>query len=393
MAVSLGMRISGLLVVGAVAVAVAAFTGDGSGVPDRRGGGSSIVTAGPSNGGHPAAPGSPTPRQSPAGEASGTALPSGQSHTRTATPSPSGASGTPSPSNRPLLSPAWLPPGPVSPDADTTPDPSSVYDRLRDPGQCRAALKVTPTVSADPEWRLLRALAMACLAVQGRGGSWATTAKEYTALAGKADTCKGRAAYAVLGALLDFHRQHPGTTAQLKATSGGTPACAYRIAGVDTGGDGKAQPGDTVTIELRDTFFDHAELLRFGSVFIGGQQVTGPLLLRSQSGDELVLSASVPSLGGSAAACRGAGLYRYAAPPRGATSHNEPADATRPIAAPPAERPVDVAVRYGNIEARLKNAFTVVAPAAAPSPTPEAPSGTPQGMLPLGPLPAHPAGP
>ncbi|RPF32299.1 hypothetical protein [Streptomyces sp. TLI_185] len=391
MAVSLGMRISGLLVVGAVAVAVAAFTGDGSGVPDSRRGGSSIVTAGPSNGGHPAAPGSPTPRQSPAGEASGTALPSGRSHTRTATPSPSGVSGTPSPGNRPLLSPAWLPPGPVSPNADAVPDPSNVYDRLRDPDRCRAVLKTTPAVSADPEWRLLHALATACVAVQGRGGSWATAAKEYADLAGKADTCKGRAAYAVLGALVDFHRQHPGTTVQLKASSGGTPACAYRIAGVDTGGDGKAQPGDTITIELQGTFFDHAELLRFGSVFVGGRQTAGPPVLQSQKGDELVLSAVVPSLAGlsdtlcgQAAASRGAGNC--------ATSHDEPADATRPIAAPPAERPVDVVVRYENTEARLKNAFT---PAAPPSPPPEAPapSGTPQGMLPLGPLPAHPPGP
>ncbi|HEY3479483.1 MAG TPA: hypothetical protein VGL02_11370, partial [Streptomyces sp.] len=352
--------------------------------PDSRGGGrgSSIVTPGPSNG---MASDSPTPRQSPAGQASGTPLPSGQDHTRTATPSPSDAS----PSNRPLLSTTWLPPGPASPNADTTPDPSSVYDRLRDPGQCRSALKVIPTASANPEWRLLHALATACLAAQGEGGNWATAAKEHAALAGKAATCKGRAAYAVLGALLDFHRQHPAATVQLKATSGSTPACAYRIVGVDTGGDGEAQPGDTITIDLRGTFFDPSELLRFGSVFIGGQQVTGPLAL-SQTDDELVLSAVVPSLCGPAAAFRGGGLCRYAAPPRGATSHDGAAD----------DRAVDVVVRYGNTEARLKNAFTVPAPAAAPAPTPEAPSpppeapsGPPQGMLPLGPLAAHPARP
>ncbi|MGW1748648.1 hypothetical protein ACWCRD_24170 [Streptomyces sp. NPDC002092] len=377
MAVSLGTRISGLLVVGAVAVAVAAFTGDGRGTPDSRGGDSSIVTAGPSNG---ATPPSPTPRQSPAGEASSTALPSeaamrgSQGHTRTATPSPS---------NRPLLSPTWLPPGPVSPNADTTPDPPSVYDQLRDPGQCRSALKLIPTASTDPDWRLLHALATACLAVQGEGGSWATATKEYATLADKADTCKGRAAYTVLGALLDFHRQHPYTSVQLKPSSSGTPACTYRIAGVDTGGDGEAQPGDTITIELRGTFFAPAELLRFGTVFIAGQQTAGPPVLRSQTGDELVLSAVVPSLGGTTAASRGAGLYRYAAPPRGATSHNGAAD----------ERTVDVVVRYGNTEAQLKGAFTVAAPAAATSPPPEAPSGTPQGMLPLSPLPAHPARP
>ena len=386
MAVSLGTRISGLLVVGAVAVAVAAFTGDGRGTPDSRGGGGPIVTAGPSTG---ATPGSPTPRQSPAGEASSTALPSDRGPTRTATPSPSA-----SPGNSPLLSPTWLPPGPVSPNADTTPDPSTVYDQLRDPGQCRSALKLIPTASTDPQWRLLHALGTACQAVQGEGGNWATATKEYAALAGKADTCKGRAAYAVLGALLDFHRRHPVTTVQLKSIAGGTPACTYRIAGVDTADDGKAQPGDTVTVELRGTFFDHAELLRFGSVFIGGQQVAGPPVFRSQSGDTLMLTAVVPPLGdlsntlcGQAAAFRGAGNC--------ATSHDGAADDVRPKTAPSAERPVDVVVRYGNTEARLKNAFTVVAPAAAPSPPPEAsaPSGTPQGMLPLGPLPAHPAGP
>ncbi|MFF4506011.1 hypothetical protein [Streptomyces sp. NPDC001401] len=389
MAVSLGMRVSGLLVVGAVAVAFAAFGGDGSGTQGGGGREGTIVTAGPSDSPRThASPVSPTPRTSPAGEARGTVGPSSPRHTAgTAAPSPS-TSPTASPSNRPLLSPGWLPPGPVSPDADAAPDPSSVYDKLRDPAQCRAALKVIPSVSADPEWRVLRALATACLAVQGRGGSWDTAAREYTVLAGRIDACKGRAAYAVLGGLLDFHRQHPGATVQLKTSSRGTPACAYRIAGVDTGGDGEAQPGDTVAIELRGTFFDHAELLRFGSVFIGGQQLAGPPVLRSQTGDELVLSAVVPSLCGAAAPQRGAGNC--------ATSHDGPAGDRLPIAAHPAEhsggypQSVEVVVRYGNTEARLKNAFTVAAPTV---PSPEAPSGTPQGVLPLGPLPAHLPGP
>ncbi|GAA3779035.1 hypothetical protein GCM10022403_012120 [Streptomyces coacervatus] len=388
MAVSLGMRVSGLLVVGAVAVAFTAFGGDGSGTQGRGGGEGTIVTAGPSDspGAH-ASPASPTPRTSPAGAARGTVGPSSPRHSRsTAAPSPS-TSSAPSPGNRPLLSPSWLPPGPVSPNADAVPDPSSVYDKLRDPAQCQAALKVIPPVSGDPEWRLLRALAGACLAVQGRGGNWGTAAREYSALAGKADTCKGRAAYAVLGGLLDYHRQHPGATVQLKAASGGTPACAYRIAGVDRS---EAQPGDTVGIELRGTYFDHAELLRFGSVFIGGRQTAGPPVLRSQTGDRLVLSVVVPPLDGLSDVLCGA-----TAPQRGAgncaTSHNEPAADPRPITAPRTDRTVDVVVRYGNTEARLKNAFTVTVPTAVPSP--EAPSGTPQGMLPLGPLTAHLPGP
>jgi hypothetical protein len=353
MAVSLGMRISGLLVVGAVAVAVAAFSGDGSGRQDRGGGGGTIVTAGPSDSPPThTSPASPTPRQAPAGEASGMVGPSSPRHThRPTTPSSSTTTPTPSPSNRLLESPNWLPPGPVSPNADSVPDLSSVYDRLRDPGQCGAALDAIPQASADPEWRLLRALATACLAVQGKGGSWNTAAKDYADLAGKADTCKGRAVYAVLGGLLDFRRRHPDATVQLKASSGGTPACVYRIAGVDTA---TARPGDTVGIELRGTYFDHAELLLFGSVFIGGKQLDGQPVLRSGSGDELVLSAVVPALDG------------Y-------------------------PKTVDVVVRYCAVEVRLPNAFTVVAPAVLPSPG--VPSGTPQGVLPLGPLPAHLAGP
>jgi hypothetical protein len=353
MAVSLGMRISGLLVVGAVAVAVTSVTGDGRGTRGRGGEGGTIVTAGPSSGpGSRAVTPSPTPRQSPAGAASDRALPSGPHHTGPASPPAHGASPTPSLGNGPLLSPIWLPPGPVSPNADAVPDPSSVYDRLRDPGRCRAALKVIPVVSSDPRWRLLRALATACLAVQGKGGgSWETASREYTALAGKADTCKGRAAYAVLGGLLDFHRRHPDAGVRLWAPSGGTPACAYRVAGVDRS---QAQPGDTVGIELRGVCFDPAELPRYGSVLIGGRQVPGPPVPRFGSGDELVLSAVVPA------------LDRY-------------------------PRNVDVVVRYGAVEVRLEDALTVVAPEVLPSPG--VPSGPPQGMLTLGPLPADPSRP
>ncbi|MET7476247.1 hypothetical protein ABZT17_17995 [Streptomyces sp. NPDC005648] len=355
MAVSLGMRISGLLVVGAVAVAVAAFTGDGSGMPDAGGGGGTIVTVTPSHG--PGARPSPTPRQSPAGEAGATVPPTTPDHTRTGT-SPRTGPPAPSPTAPALLdTPDWLPPGPTSPDADHIPDPSSGYDLLRDPGRCRAALGAMPPASADPEWRVLRALATVCLAVQGEGGGWTSAAAEYTALAGEADTCKGRAAYTVLGGMLDFHRRHPRATVRLTAVPGGAPACAYAIAGVDTGGDGEAQPGDTVGIQLRGTYFDHAELPRFGSVFIGGEQAAGPLVVRSESGDGLVLAAVVPSLGDG-----------Y-------------------------PRPVDVVVKYGTTEARLADAFTVTAPTPALPSSPPPSSGAPQGMFALRPLPAHPPRP
>ncbi|WP_406417269.1 hypothetical protein [Streptomyces sp. NBC_01614] len=328
MAVSLGMRISGLLVVGAVAVAAAAFTSDGRGSADGRGGDGSVVTAGPSEGGSgPTAPAdrsAPVAQQSPNGRAgenaSGPAVvPSGlPGGVVSASPSPSP---TPSPSGRGtvvLQAPPWLPPGPSSPDSDDTPDPASVYDLLRAPERCASALGKIPQASAEAEWQLLRGLSAACLAVQGRGGDWDTAAGAHAGLAGRVDTCKGRAAYAVLGGLLDFHRRHPGGTVRLAATPGGTPACGYRIAGVDTGGDGEARPGDTI-----GTYFDHAELLRDASVSIGGLVVPGVPVLKPESGDRLVLSVPVPPL--------------------------EPG-------------PAEVAVRHAGTEVRLPAAFTVTGP-------------------------------
>ncbi|MFJ4789482.1 hypothetical protein [Streptomyces sp. NPDC088794] len=360
MAVSLGVRISGLLLVGAVAVAVAAVTSDGSGSADRGGGDSTTVSAGPSAGPGDRAPapsGSATPvRPSPAGAASATAIPGPTiHHSRTPTPTPPAAA--PSPTRKVVLqAPAWLPPGPRSPDEDGIADPSGGYDRLTAPDQCRAGLD-PGSRATDPQWRLLRGLAAACLAVQGeRGGSWDTAAQDYAALADKADTCKGRAAYAVLGGLLDFHRRHPAATVRLKAPTGAAPACAYEVSGTETGGDGEALPGEMVGIELRGTYFEHVELLRYGSLFIGGVQVPGPLVMVSQTGDRMVLAVEVP------------GFEGY-------------------------PRKVDVVVRYGGTEARLPDAFTVVAPGGLPSGSPDPASRSPQGVFPVRPLPAHRARP
>ncbi|MFJ8535064.1 hypothetical protein [Streptomyces sp. NPDC093591] len=394
MAVSLGMRISGLLVAGAVAVAAVAFTSDGGVTADGRGGGGTIVTAGPSDGARklPTGPPSSSPppaRQSPDGHFGAPAVTSmpGASRGGTVSERPSPSSPSPSMSKKLLDVPAWLPPGPDSPDVDGTPDPASVYDLLRSPTECRAALQVIPRTRAEAEWTPLRGLATACLAVQGQGGDWKQAARDHAALADKADTCKGRAAYAVLGSLLDFHRRHPGAVVRLKPSASGTPAaCGYRIAGVDTGGDGEARPGEAIGIELADTYVDHAELLPNVSVSVGGQQGPGVPVLRSESGDRLVLSVVVPVL--------------------------EPGA-------------VEVTVRYAGTEVRLPTAFRVAAAEVVPQPDtgPEAPGGPvsplgagvpstgdptefparspsaltaswpPQGMLPLGPLPAHPAGP
>lgn len=387
MAVSLGMRISGLLVVGAVAVAAAAFTSDGGVTADGRGGEGTIVTAGPSDGTRklPTGPPSSSPpplRQSPDGHFGAPAVTgtprASQGETVRESASPSAPS--PSMSQKLLEVPAWLPPGPDSPDVDGTADPASVYDLLRSPTECRAALSVIPRTPADAEWTVLRGLAAACLAVQGQGGDWKQAAGDHAAPVGEADTCKGRAAHAVLGSLLAFHRRHPGATVRLKPSASGTPAaCGYRIAGVDTGGDAEARPGDTIGIELAGTYFDPAELLRDASVVIGGRQSPGAPVLKSASGDRLVLSVVVPVLG---------------------------------------PGPADVAVRYAGTEVRLPAAFTIAAPDVVPgpsvdtgtpdgtaswlsaplrstggSPQPSVASRTPQRMLPLGPLPAHRAGP
>ncbi|MEU1055995.1 hypothetical protein ABZ397_26025 [Streptomyces sp. NPDC005876] len=182
---------------------------------------------------------------------------------------------------------------------------------------------------------MLRGLAEGCLAVQGRGGDWEAAAREHAALAGRLDTCKGRAAYAVLDGLLRFHRRHPGATARLAAPSGGGTACAYGITGADAGEDGTVRPGETVRVHLRGAYFDPAELPRDGGVSVGGVPVPGPPVVAARSGDRLTLAVLVPAL---------------------------PAD---PAA------PVDVRVRLGAAEAVLEGAFRI-AGVASPQPSPAA---------------------
>jgi hypothetical protein len=249
---------------------------------------------------------------------------------------------------------AWLPPGPASPDADRRPDPAGVYDLLRTPDRCADALRAIPRPAVGDGWRVLRGLAHACLAVQGRGGSWKVAELDHAALAGAVNTCKGAAAQRVLAGLLAFHRARPSGTARLtSAPDTAPPACSCAIASVDAGDDGEARPGETIRIELRGTYFDHAELLREGTVLIGGQRAAGPLLALPGSGpaagsqgDGLVLAAVVPALG-----------------------------AGHP-------RSVDVVVRYAAVEVVKKTAFRVVGPEAggptgSPGPGSSHPPGSP----------------
>ncbi|MFJ5262973.1 hypothetical protein ACIQAC_21150 [Streptomyces sp. NPDC088387] len=341
MAVSLGTRISGLLVAGTVAVVAVAFAGPGPDADGHWNGRSVPGTAGPSAGavGGTVTPGptSPVPPllSLPAGNATGTV---GSVPPTDAPRKPWRApDAAPSSPTAPVGDLPWLPPGPGSSDADHVPDPASVYDVLVDPGQCAAGLAAVPAAAADPDWQVMKGLASACLAVQGRGGDWDTASAAYAAAVGKVGSCKGRAALTVLEGLLDFRRAHPGKRARLAADPDAKPACVLEIASVDAGG-ADVRPGDAVRIELRGTHFDAAELALGAQVLIDGVPVAVPPLAVPGAG--AVLSVVVPELAG------------Y-------------------------PRTVGVSVRYGDVEASLAEAFTVVAPGPVSSPGTEDPGTGP----------------
>ncbi|MFJ6659159.1 hypothetical protein ACIQNG_22805 [Streptomyces sp. NPDC091377] len=341
MTVSLGTRVSGWLIAGAVAVAALAFTegrDNGTARPDGRG---APVTVEPTDGsaGQTVSP-APFPEPpallpSPAGSAdaaieerSPEAAPPA-----TDTPAPTLSPTDPAP---PRTLP-WLPPGPASPDTDRLPDPASGYDTLLDPDRCGEGLESVPAGAVGPEWEVLRGLASACLAVQGRGGDWEAARQARDSTAGRADSCKGRAALAVLEGLLDFHHRHPTGTARPVPVTDAEPACAFGIAAGDTGtGTGEVRPGDRVRIALRGTFFDPGELTSGGQVLVDGVPVPA-----TAEGPH-ALSLVIPEL----------------------TDY---------------PRTVSVSVRYGGVEAALKGAFRVVAPepGGSPSPGPEGPGEEP----------------
>lgn len=347
MGVSLGTRVAGLCLAGTVAVVAASCVAGEAGPPS--GGRDVSVAGGLSNGGPDGTPrraaGSSEPAPSWRPDGSGGPVGAPVPDRPSQPPPPTLAVPTPTPrSDRPAkddgtpppTAPAWLPPGPASPDTDAVPDPAGLYDRLRTPATgCADVLRTIPPLPPTDDWRLLRGLANGCLAVQGRGGSWETAARDHAELAGRPDGCKGRAAYAVLTGLLQFHAQHPGATVRLGSAPDGAPACAYGIAAVDAGPDGTARPGEVIPIELRGTYFDHAELLRDGGVSVDGVSVPGPFTaLPGSRPDHLRLTVTLP-----------------------------------PLSAAPGT-PVDVRVRYGGTEVAREGAFTLAAPDLTPSASP-----------------------
>lgn len=347
MRASLGARISGLLIAGALAVSLTAVLGGAPAGPDT---GANPPGAGP--GGAPerrtaeAAAPSPGadagPRTSPDGGRRSTVPEPPAPRQRTAAPPPVRPEPA-APPDRPLAAPVWLPAGPRSPDSDGTPDPASVYDRLRTPDRCADALPAAAAAAPDDEWRVLGALARACLAVRGvGGGDWEAAAREHAALAGRPLGCKGRAAYAVLGGLLEFHRAHPAATVRPVSPSRGGTACDFRVASVRVGGDGGARPGDPVTVELDGAFFDPGEFARAGEVSVGGVPATDPaapdgLAVAAGPGGRLTVTVGVP-------------------------------------AEVPAGTPVDVVVRYADARAVREGAFTLVTVLDSPGPPAPAPS-------------------
>ncbi|CAL9581062.1 hypothetical protein [Streptomyces sp. enrichment culture] len=349
----LGARISGLLIAGSLAVSLTVALGGapagpdpGAGIPeaapDSTPGRSTAETAvplpgtgaggrtSPDGGRRSVAPGPEVPRPRPAAPPP-------------VRPEPA------APPARPLAAPVWLPAGPRSPDTDGVADPASVYDLLRTPDRCAEVLRAGADsrgagtgAGPDAEWRVLGALARACLAVRGAGGGdWAEAAREHAALAGRPLGCKGRAAYAVLGRLLEFHARHPGATVRPVSPSRGGAACDFRVVSVDVGGDGEARPGEAVTAELDGVFFDPEEFLREGEVSVGGIPVTdpavpGPLVAETGPGGRLTLAFRVP-------------------------------------AGTPAAPAVALSVGYADVRAVRERAFAVVEP---PAPAAPSPSGT-----------------
>ncbi|MFJ4618609.1 hypothetical protein [Streptomyces sp. NPDC088812] len=380
MAISLGTRVSAVLVAGAVAIVTAAvYEGDGhAGAPPRGGVGSAPGDPGRHGSSSPEGrlPASPTPAASALGSAETGEAAAPEAERPVGPAAGTGPPSVPSPgttARRPVATVTWLPPGPASPDADHRPDPASVYDLLRAPDRCADALRAIPTApAAAGEWTVLRGLAHACLAVQGRGGSWKVAEQDHAALAGAVNSCKGSAARRVLAALIAFHRARPSGTVRLAdAPATAAPACSYGVAAVDAGDDGEARPGETVRIALRGVPFDPAELVRAGTVLIGGRRAA----VSAAGAGSGVMSGTGAETGAETGAVSGPGSGSGSE--SGSRGDRVVLDVVVPAvgdAGPP--RPVDVVVRYAATEAVKRDAFRLVGPRGGGptgSPGPESP--------------------
>lgn len=204
---------------------------------------------------------------------------------------------------RPAEKPDWLRPGPRSPNTEQSPDPEFIYDQLgRKPGECKPTLGVIEAQpdKTDAAWQVLRGLAHACLALQGRsGGTWDEAAEYYAAAHGGAGTCKGRAAYAVLGDLLRFHRQQPSVTARLSGSdeTGGAAVCTFRIARATPA---EVKAGEQITVQVSGAPFSPEDLISVQDFLVGGEKPLDGLTFveGSQSGDRFSFTTTVPSFAG-----------------------------------------------------------------------------------------------
>lgn len=347
MAISVGMRISGLLVAGVlVCTTTAACGGDGEG----RSGGSRepSVSAGTSSGGQDAGgTGDSASVGGVGGVGDSSSSGSGMGTWRPSDEAAAGRSGSGGGDSEGSDSegknlgrvdrPSWLRPGPRSPNTEQSPDPEFIFDELGEkPDECAETLRVIEAQPDNPQWQVLRGLAHACLGLQGQGGDWNGAAQLYAATEGAVDTCKGRAARVVLGDALRFHRQHPSTTVRLQSSAGssGANVCNFRISSVSAGAAGAVKAGERVTIEVSGAYFSPSDLISVNVLF-DEERSFGGFEIGSQTGDSFSFTAEIP-----------------------------PFD-TYP-------RTVDVTVQYGS-EATLKDAVTVLDPNASGS-SPEVPS-------------------
>jgi hypothetical protein len=201
--------------------------------------------------------------------------------------------------------PDWLRIGPSSPNSDDGPDTQTIYDQIQS-GDCAGAwmsISRMPESSRRPSekdaWTVLDGLTQACLAFQGKGGSWASAEGAYSDLGDYNPVrCKDRAAYRLLGQVIGYHRDRPNGVLGTSGAAHGPSVCHWRIASVDAGGDAVAQPGDEVTVRIADAWFDQDELSAQSTmrIFVGDIRVE-QILRSGQEGSLTTVVFALPTEG------------------------------------------------------------------------------------------------